>query len=686
MNLRTLVSIFTIALFLNIGNSQSQRKVALLNMNTFNIETNNSRFQATINLLKLAGIPFDTTSSIDYAINYPIIVTASRITDSSFTIPQKMQIENYVVAGGVLISSSLRDTSLFPLFGINYSDSDNELYTINWDTNIAPQYFDLLNDSLEISVQLADTDQINYYNRAYSLSTGLSLGNYEDGRSALVANNFGFGKTYLFGPDFRDVILRSELDMDLDAQRTYSNGFEPTKDVFVFIVRNIIRNNIPSSVYKYTSPNNSSSVLLITHDVDSKTSIDSMYYFYEYEASIGISALYNITTRYVADEWMTAYYPGSEPKVDSLLYFGHVLGSHSVGHFPDYADDNVFHYGSLGNTSASYSPNYFSGITTGGTILGELEVSKEMIESTYGVSVRSFRAGHLCFPDSLGMGLQLLDYEFNSTNSANNVLTGFPFYNYNRRSFYGEPSTVLEIPMTISDIFKDNPIADTNFVLKVTVWIEDISKYDQNNSPVTLLIHPNRSYKLQGLKNLLDSLPPNMKIYPFQLYGEFWRKRDSLIFHTDLSNDTLYVRMENEIDARQSFVIDHLGLDTVRFFDLNGNELSFYSQPFSETQRLYYSQPWTYAINETPKDEFLFNVFPNPTNNSIIIVAPDLNQEMAELTVCDLTGKIVFSDIVKPGVLKKIDFSEFSNQAGIFFVSLSSRNNRATRKVIYIKN
>lgn len=684
MNMRSLFAIVYFALFLNIGHSQMQRKVALLNMNSYNLETNNSRHQATINLLRLAGIPFDTTSFIDTAINYPVVVTGSRITDTALTNPQRLQLKNYVSAGGVIIASSLRDTALFPLFGINLSDSDNNLYRIDFDTTIAPQYFNLVNDSLEVTVALADTDQTNYYSRAYMLTTAQSLGNYEDGRCALAVNNYGLGKTFLFGPDFRDIILRSELNMDLEAQRTYSNGFEPAKDVFVFIVRNIIRNSIPNSVYKYTSPNNSSSVLLITHDVDSKTSLDSMYYFYEYEASKGISAQYNITTRYVADEWMSAYYPGAEPKVDSLLYFGHVLASHSVGHFPDYADDSIFHYGSLGNTELSYTPGYFAGVTTGGSVLGELEVSKEEIENTYGVNVRSFRAGHLCFPDSLGMGLQTLNYEFNSTSSANDVLTGFPYYVSNRKSFSGTPTSVLEIPMTISDVFKDNPIADTNYTLKVTIWIKDIAKYDQNNSPVTLLIHPNRGYKLDALKNLLDSIPSNMHVYPFQLYGEYWRKRDSLQFHTHLSNDTLYVRMENAIDTRQSFVIDHMGLDSVFFFDMNGNQLSFFSQPYSANQRLYYSQPWTYAVNELTQNSISFNLFPNPTNGKMAIAADNI-KSYAKLSVFDLTGKILFNDVIKPGVIKQIDFAAFGNESGLYFVSLIEGSQQITKKVIYIK-
>ena len=83
----------------------------------------------------------------------------------------------------------------------------------------------------------------------------------------------GLGHVYTFGPDFRDLIYRPRINQDINAHRVYSNGFEPSSNAVMMIVRNIIQAHIPSIVYKYTVPGNYSSVLCVTHDIDSRTEL-----------------------------------------------------------------------------------------------------------------------------------------------------------------------------------------------------------------------------------------------------------------------------------------------------------------------------------------------------------------------------------------------------------------------------
>jgi hypothetical protein len=653
-------------------------------MNTYNNETNNSRYQSAFNLLSLTGIAFDTTSVLNTALQYPVVLAGSRIMESSFNGVQRNQVRSYVNGGGTLITSAMRDTGLYQLFGISASISNDELYSISWDTTNFPGYFDLVDDSLEKVISLGDPTATNFFCRVYGLSTAQSLGNYEDGTCAMTMNQSGLGKTYALGPDFRDVILRNQINQDIDAHRTYSNGFEPTTDVFVFIIRNIIRSHIPNSVYKYTSPDNTSSVLLITHDIDSRTACDTMDIFSDFEFSRNISGQYNITTRYIEDTLMSDFYLSAIPEVNALTGKGHVIASHSVGHFPDFADSDVFPYGTLGNTMASYQPYYPVNSTIGGTVLGELEVSRDILQTNHGVTVKSFRAGHLCYPDSLGMALEEAGYEYNSTRSSNDILTNFPYYAYDDAAFSGAPTSVLEIPLTISDVFHTGGFTDSNYISRVNLWIDASRRYDRNNAPVNLLIHPNRTFKLDALQRLLDSIPETMKPYGFESYGSFWRKRDSLLFHTTLSNDTLIVRMDNYVlDQRQSFVIDHTGLDTVLFFDAGGNALAFQFQTYSATQRLYYMHANTTSLTTIPPEYSFFRVFPNPSNG-IITLATDKNLSNADITITDLTGKIIYKTILS-GTVFQIDLSAFITQPGLFFVRLSTKDEVLTKKIMYIK-
>ncbi|MFZ5554283.1 MAG: T9SS type A sorting domain-containing protein [Bacteroidota bacterium] len=665
--------------------AQPGRKAVVLNMNTRNAETNNSRFLSVVRMLRMAGVPFDTTSQLNTAFNYPVIITGSRILDTVFTASEQTQLYNYVFNGGVLVASSMRDSTLYNLFGISADSSSNQLYRVTWDTLTQPGYFSMINDSMEVTVSLGDTSQgSTFFTRFYTLNGAESLGNYENGNCALSHFSYGNGHSYAFGPDFRDVSLRNQLDLDLEAQRVYSNGFEPTGDVFVFILRNIIRKHIPFSASKYTSPYNTKNVVLVTHDMDSKTGIDTMQAFADYETSKNISAQYNLTTRYISDGWMTGFYVGSWSKVHYLLSGGHVLASHSVGHFPDFDDESVFPYGNLGNTPGTYQPFYTGGITTGGTVLGELEVSKNLIEDDHTVSVRSFRAGHLCYPDSLVLGLMQTGYEFNSTLSAGNILTGFPFYDLDTRSFSGNESTILEIPMMISDVFSTSPMDETNYLQKAQLWTNVTRQYADNHSPVTLLIHPNRMYKLSALQAYADSVENESAFYAFEEYGDFWHKRDSLEFHTELNSDTLSVIMDNALlVSEQSFMIDFTGLDTVLFFDNNGSPLAFNWQDEGNGQRLYYQSPsmgWNEWVNE---NEIPLLIYPNPAQNGFTIETGKKLYD-GKVEIFNLTGSLVLSFPTEGKSEFWVD-SRSGFPAGIYLVRIGNEVFHGLQRLIIVK-
>src|ERR1043165_3477418 len=135
---------------------------------------------------------------------------------------------------------------------------------------------------------------------------------------------------------------------------------------------------------------------MVTHDVDATTAFESMSYYADYESSIGLSSTYLITTHYINDGALSDFYnPGSIPKVQYLQSKGHVIASHSVGHFVDFDIDTIVPLGVLGNTPSTYLP-YSSGTigsTVGATVIGEVEVSKNLLEADLGATIRTFRAG-----------------------------------------------------------------------------------------------------------------------------------------------------------------------------------------------------------------------------------------------------------------------------------------------------
>ncbi|CAG5086484.1 T9SS type A sorting domain-containing protein [Parvicella tangerina] len=635
--------ILVVLLSFAVGCFGQDRKVVILDMTTRNAETNWSRYLAVEQMLDLIGVPFDSTSQLTTAFDYPIIITGSRIKQDAFSSTEKTALESYVQNGGVLITSNLRDTTFGVICGIDSIISNNEVYTVTWDTMMNPHLFDQVDDSMEVVVSLGrESSGSTFYSRTYTISSGESLGSFENGKSALVHNALGSGHVYTFGPDFRDVIFRPRINQDINAHRVYSNGFEPSSDVFAFIVRNILGQHIPNQVYKYEAPRNYSSVVCLTHDIDSRTAVDTMQAFVDAETSRGISAQYNVTVRYLSDAWMTNFYVGGHQELAYVRDQGHVLASHSVGHFPDFGDESVFYFGELGNTPANYQPVYFLGMTIGGSILGETEVSKNLLEDDFGVSIRSWRSGHLAYPDSLPLALDTLGYEFSSTYSSNDILTNFPYYAIRNSSFSGVPSNVLEIPMTISDVFSSDPITENNYMDKVAIWSDVNRRYDRNNAAIILLIHPNRGWKLIAQEAFLDSLEATQAVVPFEEYGEFWKQRNDLEFITEVVNGGLglEVRMLNHLGEEQSFVIDTSGLEEVAFFDENGNSLTFNSQNFNGAKKLFYQDITAATDGMENLSAGGLRAFPNPFSGSVRIVA-SIQKNIEGVEVFDLAGNSV---------------------------------------------
>jgi hypothetical protein len=686
-------SLFLLLLIISrslISYSQADRKVAMLNMSARNGDSGYSRTLSSIRLLTLAGVPFDSTSNLAVALTYPVILTGSRIQPEAFTSNELSLIENYVNKGGILITSTLREPLLYNLAGVSSSKSSSELYEIKWDTTSNPSYFDLIDDSLEVTVSLGreeEEEEDNYPTKYYTLSTGTALAHYEDGTVAMVKNAYGAGTVYTLGPDFRNVVIRNSINKDVNAQRTFSNGFEPTVDVFAFLIRNIIRKHIPNTVYKYPAPNNYSSVVMITHDVDSRTSYDTLANFAISENYRGIKAQYNLTTNYVPHSWISDLYIGTGPKVEFLLSKGHAIGSHSVGHFPDFANSSIFPFGTLGNDSSNYHPFYNGIRTLNGSILGEVEVSKKLLEKDFNVSIKSWRSGHLEYPDSLVLALDTLGYEFNSTYSANDVLTGFPYYASRTQSFSSAQSKILEIPMTISDVFLGAkiPISIDNYMTKVQLWVDVTRKYDRNNASTVLLIHPNRNYKLTAQEAYLDLLPKTMKGMAFEDFGSFWRKRDSLLYHSELQNNALTVKMDSKYDNLLSFVIDTLSLNSISFLDMNGNPIKMISQQYGTSQKLFYQKDQSIVAGISEKiNQLDFSIYPNPSGD-VLNVFVDGSFGDFEVIIYSIDGQ----QITQAEKFKNSSFTINLNQrnfkSGMYFIQLKTAGRVNNKRFIYIQ-
>jgi peptidoglycan/xylan/chitin deacetylase (PgdA/CDA1 family) len=675
------------------------RTIAVLDLTINNSETSEAELFSITHILKVAGLPFIVTTDVDSAIQYRVVITSSKLEATTLTTVEKDSLVSYVSNGGCLIAPNVRDPYLYALFGISDSELTQAHFNISFDMSLSNPSFRWLNDTLEQTLSLADTSQFTQFlnTLSYTVSDATSLAVYNDTTTAITTYTYGSGKSYALGFSFKSLIAVNQTNRDYEAQRVYSNGFEPTSDAVILFIKAICTQAISNSVWLHTSPFESRSTLMVTHDVDATTAFDTMHLYADYEYAVGLSATYLITTHYLDDECMADYFkPANYPKVQYLLDKGHKLGSHSVGHFTDFGDETVAPIGSLGNTTTNYLPydSCTATPTVGSTVLGETEVSKNLLESLFGVTIHTFRAGYLAFNDKLTNALDTLGYKYNTTVSASDVLTNFPFQSFKNRVSSGALSNVWEIPLTISDIFHDENMSLENYHEKVALWLDVVLRNKANYAPTVLLIHPTRLFKLQAEESLFNQLPDDVMVCDFETYADFWKDRNDIEFQTLLTNDSLTVIIPNSLlplDSAISFIVDNgQALALIKAQDDLGNPIAVIQSDWDDNEVILhfgYYTPLSVDIENTPGNEIIFNCYPNPFSNEITIEVNVSKQSRMNLSIYNLVGQTVkdfTEEFVYPGT-QRYKWAPENSAAGIYVCRLSIGGRSWFRKISFLK-
>ena len=358
---------------------------------------------------------------------------------------------------------------------------------------------------------------------------------FNTGEPAVTRHSVGSGYAYSFGFLWRDVIQRSQLNKDFSASRSYSNDFEPSADTYALFIRSVHAKMQDVSVWKFTAPDGYQSVLIPTHDCDSRTAYDEMHYLSTYEKSLGLKAHYFLTVHFYRDSpYLSAFYDEvSKEKSKQLLKDGHTVGSHSIGHFPDFSKTERFPITVVAKDE--YRPHYDieTETTTGGSTWAEIALSKQIIEEDLGNKVRSFRTGHLTMNKNIPIVMRDAGYSFSSCYSAGDVLGEFPFFERIGNAWEGEQSTVLQMPLHFSDVISSDPMTEDNWMEKPELWLKVLNKLKGNYAPSILLIHPNREWKMLAQKMLVESMDRSaVGLYNFEDYGDFWIQRHELEFES----------------------------------------------------------------------------------------------------------------------------------------------------------
>ena len=478
---------------------------------------------ALVHSLKEMGIPFFITRDLRQVLGHRLVILYPSVDAHTFTQTQADQLTTFVRQGGFIFAQNVFWGGLQNLFGFRSFTPSRKRYHLAFSATKDP-VTKYLNRPEERETQLgSDHFPEIIWSNGYVPALGAEvLAHFDDGSAALLANSFGKGKVYLLGLSLLDVVLRNQNNRDYEAQRHYVNTFEPGADVWLLVLRAWYEAYGEDWVRLSTIPGGQRSAMLLSHDVDWENSFAPGLDFARIEKTNHASSTFFIQTKYVDDANSKAFF--FEPNLDILRQLkagGSTVGSHSIIHSRGF---NKFELGSGHETYSSYQPRGLGFDTaSGATVFGEVRVSKELLDGEIsGQDTIFFRAGHLRVPVSLPEALERSGYQFDSSFTADDVLSNFPFA-LPRDLGFAEDSEIYEFPVTIED--EESP----GFAKRVPQALQVILANAENGAVSVVLIHSNESIlKAAAEQDLLRQLPSDIVKTDMLTFAKFWRARDRL--------------------------------------------------------------------------------------------------------------------------------------------------------------
>jgi hypothetical protein len=478
----------------------------------------NSAWLGLAHGLKSIGVPFIITTDYRIALQHRVVLVYPLISGKVLDADALRALGDFPKSGGTLIAVNVLGGGLSPVFGFVDAVPARTHNEVKFDRrqSLAAGF----TDDKEASVRFAAAGG-SAGSYEYSTPSNNPLAVYEDGTAAIVGQNHDRGHAYALGLDIGALLLIAYNNREEGIARSYVNDFEPGVDVILRLLRNMYVAGERDAVTLGTVPDGKSLAVVLTHDIDYTKSMANAVEYAQFEKSAGIRTTHFIQTKYVRD-WNDDVFFNAQalPQLQALVSLGAEIGSHSVAH------SAVFNKFALGTGTERY-PAYQPFVkdqqhTDNGTVLGELRVSKFLLDHFTGQTVRSFRPGHLKDPYSLPQALVATGYRFSSSATANNSLTHLPFQlNYGREN--NAELNVFEFPVTIED--EQSPKLGDRLEPAVAL-ARKISRY---HGTCVVLIHPDiLDHKLEFERRFVDGVRDIAWFGSLSDLGQWWTVRNGI--------------------------------------------------------------------------------------------------------------------------------------------------------------
>ena len=471
--------------------------------------------------LKTIGVPFTITTDVSRALEHQVVLAYPMIAGSVLDADEFDQLREHVTTGGTLIASQVLGGGLQDIFGFESVSETRDHYQLSFSSEAPSTRW--LDDPRERTVLLgAPDDPASWIGTQVYHGAQTPLAHFQDGAPAVVTHeDASGGQAYALGFDLGFFIQRAYNDRNSEAYRDYANAYEPSVDVWLRWLRHLYQYHEPQAVTVDTVPEGQALSVIVSLDVDFAHSMDNMLAYRDLLDQLGVPGTYFIQTKYFRDYYDQGFFNDATPDVlDSLHESGMEIASHSVSHTDMYASVPL---GSGEERFPDYQPRV-RGVadTIGASVLGEMRVSRFLLEALSDAEVVSFRPGYLATPDALPQALEASGYRYSSSVTAGNVTPHLPYRaTYDRR--YQTQTGIYEFPIAIEDEIP--PRMD----LRVDAALALADQLKGYGGTFVILLHPDvLDYKYAFLEQIIPALKPDAWFGTLAQFGDWWRARDQL--------------------------------------------------------------------------------------------------------------------------------------------------------------
>lgn len=479
-----------------------------------------SNWLSLVHGLKTIGIPLTVTRDPMEALKHRVVMVYPTISGLVLEKNALQALAMHPRNGGTLIGFQVLGGGLESLFGFTRIDPVRGRKQIRIEATLANAVGLAGREETELALSVG---QVSIGSYTFEPSDGEVLARYEDGVAAIVRRNHLKGQTYAFGFDVGHYLNKGYGGRHQPEASQYVNAYTPPVDVLLRILLHIYRVSEPLAITVDTVPQGNAAAVIITHDIDYTGSIKNAIRYAEYERSMGVNATYFIQTKYIRDWNDEIFYDQFGADLTGQLHrLGMEVASHSVSHSSSFGN---FPIGTGDESYPRYLPFVKSQLSyIRGTILGELRVSRFLLENTVPqLTVHSFRPGHLRYPDSLPQALEATGYRFSSSMTSGAAMTHLPFQLKYQRQIASEVG-IYEFPITIEDELSPPMTSRLDRALGI---LANLKSY---GGMMVVLIHPNvfqdKFSFLQGFLSQIQNT--DVWIGTLSDFGQWWAARDRM--------------------------------------------------------------------------------------------------------------------------------------------------------------